>query len=214
MIPFAEHTGTAVPLDRAHVDTDAIIPARFLTSISRSGFEAHLFDGWRFLDRAAPGTPADGRPLNPDFVLNLPRHRAATILLARENFGCGSSREHAVWAIQQYGLRVVIAPSFGDIFYQNSLKSGLLPVRLPAAAMDVLFNAVQADSATAITVDLPSQTVAIGDGPCLSFEMDAERKHQLIHGLDDIGLTLAVAEKIRAFQAGHWAQFPWLAARL
>ena len=209
MKPFRTVTGTAAPLDRANVDTDAIIPKQYLKSIRRTGFGPFLFDDWRYLD---PGDlsvdPATRRP-NPDFVLNLPAHRGASILLARENFGCGSSREHAVWALADAGFRCVIASSFADIFFSNCHKNGFLPVVLPAATVDALFESVAANPALSITVDLPAQAVRWSKAEA-AFEIDALRKHKLIEGLDEIGLTLQHADEIRAYEAKRKASAPWL----
>jgi 3-isopropylmalate/(R)-2-methylmalate dehydratase small subunit len=209
--PFDAVTGTAAPLDRANVDTDAIIPKQYLKSIRRTGFGPFLFDDWRYLD---PGDlsvdPARRRP-NPAFVLNQPQHRGAAILLARENFGCGSSREHAVWALADAGFRCVIAPSFADIFYSNCCKNGFLPVVLPAAAMHALFAAVAADPALLLTVDLPAQQVGWGRAH-VPFEIDALRKQKLVEGLDEIGLTLQHTQEIRSFEAKHKRDAPWLFA--
>lgn len=210
MKPFTRHMGIVAPLDRANVDTDAIIPARFLTSISRTGYDAFLFDGWRFRDRGQPGMARAQRTANPDFVLNRPEHQGASILLARDNFGCGSSREHAVWALQQFGFRAVIAPSFGDIFRQNSLKNGLLVIDLPASDVEALFAAVQARPRAEMQIDLEAQSLDLAGGPGFAFAIEPERKRRLVLGLDDVTLTLADSAAIRAFQAAHWAQFPWL----
>jgi 3-isopropylmalate/(R)-2-methylmalate dehydratase small subunit len=214
MKPFTSVTSTVAPLDRANVDTDAIIPKQYLKSIRRTGFGPFLFDDWRYLD---PGDlsvdPATRRP-NPDFVLNRPQHRGAGILLARENFGCGSSREHAVWALADAGFRCVIAPSFADIFFSNCDKNGLLAVVLPVPLVDRLFAAVAADPAVRVTVDLPSQRVRWGgqDGEaCLAaFEIEADRKRKLLEGLDEIGLTLQHAGAIRDYEARRRAEAPWL----
>ena len=209
MKPFTRETGTVAPLDRANVDTDAIIPKQYLKSIRRTGFGPFLFDDWRYLD---PGDlsvdPARRRP-NPDFVLNRPAHRGASILLTRENFGCGSSREHAVWALADAGLRCVIAPSFADIFFSNCNKNGLLAVVLPVPVIDALFAAVAADPAMAVTVDLPSQRVRWG-GHEAAFDIEADRKHTLLEGLDEIGLTLQHADAIRAYEARRRGEAPWL----
>ena len=209
MKPFTVVTGTAAPLDRANVDTDAIIPKQYLKSIRRTGFGPFLFDDWRYRD---PGDlsidPATRRP-NPDFVLNRPQHRGASILLARENFGCGSSREHAVWALADHGFRCVIAPSFADIFFSNCFKNGFLPLVLPADAVSRLFAAVAADPALAVTVDLPAQRVRWGRDE-IAFEIDAARKRTLVEGLDEIGLTLQHADRIRAYEARRRAEAPWL----
>ena len=198
-----KHTGLVVPLDAANVDTDAIIPKQFLQKVTRTGFGAHLFNDWRFLDEK-------GQQPNPDFVLNFPQYQGASILLARENFGCGSSREHAPWALDEYGFRAVIAPSFADIFYNNSFKNGLLPIVLPEAVVDALFAATFAQAGYALTIDLQRQLVIDGEGGEHAFEVDAFRKHCLLHGLDDIGLTLADRDAITAFEARHKAAQPWL----
>lgn len=212
MQKFEKFTGLVAPLDRANVDTDAIIPKQFLKSIKRSGFGPNLFDEWRYLDHGEPGQDCSRRPLNPDFVLNQPRYRGAQILLARENFGCGSSREHAPWALEDYGFRVIIAPSFADIFFNNCFKNGLLPIRLPEDQVDALFKAVAGHSGYALTVDLAQQTITAPDGMVLGFEVDEFRKHCLLNGLDDIGLTLQHQDEIRAFEAQHRAARPWLYA--
>ncbi|HBK47061.1 MAG TPA: 3-isopropylmalate dehydratase small subunit [Xanthomonadaceae bacterium] len=210
MKAFTTHTGLVCPLDRANVDTDQIIPKQFLKSIKRSGFGPNLFDEWRYLDVGQPGQDSSARPVNPEFVLNFPRYQGASVLLARENFGCGSSREHAPWALDEYGFRAVIAPSFADIFFNNSFKNGLLPIVLDAADVDVLFAQCEATEGYRLTVDLAAQTVTRPDGVRHGFEIDAFRKHCLLHGLDDIGLTLQDAEAIRAFEAGHRRSQPWL----
>ncbi len=211
MDKFIVHKGIAVPLDRANVDTDAIIPKQFLKSIHRTGFGPNLFDEWRYLDHGEPGIDNSKRPLNPDFVLNQPRYQGASILLARKNFGCGSSREHAPWALQQFGFRAVIAPSFADIFYNNCFKNGLLPIVLPEAAIDVLFNEVSAFVGYQLQIDLEQQVVSTSNGDRhYEFSLDAFRKHCLINGLDDIALTLRSADKIREFEARHLASQPWL----
>ena len=210
MEPFRILTGLVVPLDRANVDTDVIIPKQFLKSIKRSGYGPNLFDPWRYRDIGQPGMDNAKRPLNPDFVLNQARYQGAEILLARKNFGCGSSREHAPWALQQYGFKCVIAPSFGDIFYNNSFKNGFLPVALSESEVDSLFY----DSALPgfrLVVDLARQTVATTDGAkSYRFEVDATRRNSLLNGLDEIGSTLQHADAIRAFEARRQAQFPWL----
>ena len=213
MKAFTTHTGLACPLDRANVDTDQIIPKQFLKSIKRSGFGPNLFDEWRYLDEGQPGQDcATTRPLNPEFVLNLPRYAGASVLLAREKFGCGSSREHAPWALDEYGFRTIIAPSFADIFYNNSFKNGLLPIVLAADVVDALFAQCEASEGYALTVDLDAQTVTRPDGVQYRFEVDAFRKHCLLHGLDDIGLTLQEGDAIGAFEARHRAAQPWLFA--
>ena len=209
MKPFTTMTGTVAPLDRANVDTDAIIPKQYLKSIRRTGFGPFLFDDWRYL---TPGDlsvdPATRKP-NPDFVLNQPRHRGASILLARENFGCGSSREHAVWALADAGFRCVIAPSFADIFSSNCNKNGFLPVVLPAATIDALFAAVASDPALTVTVDLPAQRLRWA-GRDAQFDIDPLRKQHLVEGLDEIGLTLQHADEIRAYEMRRRAETPWL----
>jgi len=212
MKKFTTHTGLVCPLDRANVDTDQIIPKQFLKSIKRTGFGPNLFDEWRYLDVGEPGQDHSKRPLNPDFVLNLPRYQGASILLARENFGCGSSREHAPWALDEYGFRAIIAPSFADIFYNNSFKNGLLPIVLKETEVDTLFKQCQAAEGYQLTVDLAEQTVTAPDGAHYLFEVDAFRKHCLLGGLDDIGLTLQDADAIRTFETRHRAGQPWLFA--
>lgn len=211
---FAVHTGVVMPLDRANVDTDAIIPKQFLKSIQRSGFGPNLFDEMRYLDHGEPGQDCAGRPLNPDFVLNQPRYRTATVLLARRNFGCGSSREHAVWALDDYGFRTVIAPSFGDIFFNNSFKNGLLPIRLDEKVVDDLFQRVAATEGYQLTVDLPAQQVSTPQGDRYDFEIDPFRKNCLLQGLDDIALTLQHADEIRAYEQRRRGEAPWLFADL
>ncbi|NNM81933.1 MAG: 3-isopropylmalate dehydratase small subunit [Burkholderiales bacterium] len=210
MKAFDRIDGLVVPLDRPNVDTDAIIPKQFLKSIRRSGFGPNLFDEWRYLDHGEPGMDNSLRPVNPDFVLNRPRYHGAQILLARENFGCGSSREHAPWALEDYGFRAIIAPSFADIFFNNCFKNGLLPIVLDAGIVDRLFAGTEANEGYRLTVDLPSQTIRTPQGEEFSFEVDPFRKHCLIEGLDDIGLTLIHAEEIRAFEEKRKAEQPWL----
>ncbi|MFT4248450.1 MAG: 3-isopropylmalate dehydratase small subunit [Pseudomonas sp.] len=210
MKAFTQHTGLVCPLDRANVDTDQIIPKQFLKSIKRSGFGPNLFDEWRYLDVGQPGQDNSVRPLNPEFVLNFPRYKGASVLLARENFGCGSSREHAPWALDEYGFRAVIAPSFADIFFNNSFKNGLLPIVLAEEEVDALFAQAEATEGYTLTVDLATQAVTRPDGVRYGFEVDAFRKHCLLNGLDDIGLTLQEADAIRAFEAGHRQRQPWL----
>jgi 3-isopropylmalate/(R)-2-methylmalate dehydratase small subunit len=201
-------------MDRENVDTDAIIPKQFLKSIKKSGFGVNLFDEWRYLDAGFPGQdPASRRP-NPDFVLNQPRYRGASVLLARKNFGCGSSREHAPWALDQYGFRVVIAPSFADIFFNNCFKNGLLPIVLPESQVARLFDEVAAFVGYQLTIDLERQVVIQADGTELPFEVQAFRKYCLLNGFDDIGLTLRHADKIKAFEAERLLQKPWLAHSL
>ncbi|MDQ2963266.1 MAG: 3-isopropylmalate dehydratase small subunit [Pseudomonadota bacterium] len=211
MQPFRTLTGLVAPLDRANVDTDAIIPKQFLKSIARSGFGPNLFDAWRYLDRGEPGVGVGKRPLNPDFVLNEPRYQGAQILLTRRNFGCGSSREHAPWALADYGFRALIAPSYADIFFNNCYKNGLLPIVLSEAEVDRLFHDAAAFPGFRLTIDLERQTVSSVDGATvLAFEVEPFRKHCLLNGLDDIGLTLQHADEIRSFEAKHLAEQPWL----
>jgi 3-isopropylmalate/(R)-2-methylmalate dehydratase small subunit len=211
MEKFTVLDGVVAPMDKANVDTDAIIPKQFLKSIRRTGFGANLFDAWRYLDEGRPDKPNEGRPLNPDFVLNQPRYRGARILLARENFGCGSSREHAPWALLEYGFRAVVAPSFGDIFYNNCFKNGLLPVVLAKSEVDALFHEVAAFPGLRLIVDLERQVVSTSDGSrTMRFDVDAFRKDCLLNGLDEIGLTLRHADRIRAFEEKRRAEQPWL----
>ncbi len=209
MKPFTVHTGLAAPIDRANVDTDMIIPKQFLKSIRRSGFGPNLFDELRYLDVGEPDSDNSGRPLNPDFVLNQPRYAGATVLLARKNFGCGSSREHAPWALEDFGFRTVIAPSFADIFYNNCFKNGLLPVVLSEPEVDQLFGAIAASEGLQITVDLAAQSVAAGE-LLFHFEIDDFRKHCLLEGLDEIGLSLQSSDAIKAYEAKRAAQHPWV----
>jgi 3-isopropylmalate/(R)-2-methylmalate dehydratase small subunit len=211
--PFTIHQGVVAPLDRANVDTDAIIPKQFLKSIKRSGFGPNLFDEWRYLDKGEPGQDPSTRRPNPDFVLNQPRYAKASVLLVRENFGCGSSREHAPWALDQYGFRALIAPSYADIFNNNCYKNGLLPIVLPASQVDKLFDEVAAFPGYALTIDLPRQLVVKPDGSELAFDVEPFRKQCLVNGWDDIGLTLRHADKIRAFEAQRLAAKPWLEGR-
>jgi 3-isopropylmalate/(R)-2-methylmalate dehydratase small subunit len=213
MQAFTVHQGLVAPLDRENVDTDAIIPKQFLKSIARSGFGPNLFDEWRYLDKGGPGQDPAARKPNPDFVLNQPRYRGASVLLARKNFGCGSSREHAPWALEQYGFRALIAPSYADIFFNNCFKNGLLPVVLPESQVAQLFDEVAAFPGYALTVDLPRQLVLKPDGGELPFDVAPFRKYCLLNGFDDIGLTLRHADKIRAFEAGRLARMPWLDQR-
>ncbi|HET6599383.1 MAG TPA: 3-isopropylmalate dehydratase small subunit [Burkholderiaceae bacterium] len=214
MQPFRIHQGLVAPLDRENVDTDAIIPKQFLKSIKKSGFGPNLFDAWRYLDPGEPGQdPASRRP-NPDFVLNQPRYQGASVLLARKNFGCGSSREHAPWALDQYGFRALIAPSYADIFFNNCFKNGLLPIQLPEHEVAALFDAVNAFAGYTLTVDLQRQLVIRPDGATSSFDVEPFRKQCLLGGFDDIGLTLRHADKIRAFEAERLLKQPWLARSL
>jgi 3-isopropylmalate/(R)-2-methylmalate dehydratase small subunit len=212
MQKFTVLNGLVAPLDRANVDTDAIIPKQFLKSIKRSGFGPNLFDEWRYLDHGEPGMDNANRMVNPDFVLNQPRYQGAQILLARENFGCGSSREHAPWALEDYGFRVIIAPSFADIFFNNCFKNGLLPIRLSAGQVDELFKAVAANVGYKLKIDLERQTISAPDGRIYKFEVEAFRKHCLLNGLDDIGLTLQHVDEIKAYEVKLRAAQPWLFA--
>ncbi len=210
MKAFRHLDGLVVPLDRPNVDTDAIIPKQFLKSIRRSGFGPNLFDEWRYLDHGEPGMDNSKRPVNPDFVLNEKRYQGAQILLGRENFGCGSSREHAPWALEDYGIRAIIAPSFADIFYNNCFKNGLLPIVLDEKIVDRLFREAFEEEGYRLLIDLDSQTVKTPSGEKLAFEVDAFRKHCLTEGLDDIGLTLIHRDEIRAFEAARKIEQPWL----
>jgi 3-isopropylmalate/(R)-2-methylmalate dehydratase small subunit len=210
MEKFETLTGIVMPLDRPNVDTDAIIPKQFLKSIKRSGFGPNLFDDWRYLDQGEPGMDNSVRPVNPDFVLNQPRYQGAQVLVVRENFGCGSSREHAPWALLDYGFRVIIAPSFADIFYNNCFKNGILPIVLDAAQVDQLFKQVEAEEGYQLTVDLAAQTITTPAGEIISFEIDEFRKHRLLNGLDDIGLTLQHVDDIRAYEKQRQQEAPWL----
>ncbi len=211
MRAFQVETGLVAPMDRANVDTDQIIPKQFLKSIGRTGFGDHLFDAWRFLDEGDVGIKiADRRP-NPDFVLNAPRYRGAAILLARDNFACGSSREHAVWALQEYGFRAVIAPSFADIFFNNCFKNGLLPVALKEGYVDILFDLVARNEGFGLTVNLPGQRLELPGGETMAFAIDPMRKRKMLEGLDDIGLTLAQADAIREFERTYYRRRAWLA---
>jgi len=212
MKPFTVLDGLVAPLDRANVDTDAIIPKQFLKSILRSGFGPNLFDEWRYMDVGQPGMDNSRRPLNPNFVLNQPRYQGAQILLTRENFGCGSSREHAPWAIEDYGFRALVGPGFADIFFNNCFKNGLLPVVLPAAEVDRLFRQVEETPGLRLRIDLAAQTVTAPDGHVLRFDIDPFRKDCLLNGLDDIGLTLRHADQIREFEERRRAAQPWLFA--
>ena len=213
MDAFTVHKGLVAPMDRDNVDTDAIIPKQFLKSIARSGFGQNLFDAWRYLDPGEPGQDPASRKPNPDFVLNQPRYVGASVLLARSNFGCGSSREHAPWALQQYGFRTLIAPSYADIFFNNCFKNGILPIVLAEAQVARLFDEVFAFPGYQLTVDLPRQVVVKADGSELPFEVQPFRKYCLVNGFDDIGLTLRHKDKIKAFEAERLARLPWLAQR-
>ncbi|MDQ7734551.1 3-isopropylmalate dehydratase small subunit [Halomonas sp. SpR1] len=210
MKKFERFEGVVAPLDRANVDTDLIIPKQFLKSIKRTGFGVNLFDELRYLDEGQPGQDCSQRPLNPDFVLNQPRFKGAEVLLARRNFGCGSSREHAPWALEDFGFKVVIAPSFADIFYNNSFKNGILLITFPEDVVDRLFAEVEANEGYQLDVDLENQRVVTPSGEILEFEVDEFRKHCLLEGLDDIGLTLKDEDAIRAFEQKHKAARPWL----
>ena len=211
MQKFTVHQGLVAPMDRENVDTDAIIPKQFLKSIKKTGFGVNLFDEWRYLDHGEPGQDPASRKPNPDFVLNQPRYAGASILLARKNFGCGSSREHAPWALDQYGFRAILAPSFADIFFNNSFKNGLLPIVLPENTVAQLFDAVAAFPGYQLTIDLERQVVVKPDGDEIAFEVNAFRRYCLLNGFDDIGLTLRHKEKIQAFEAARLASKPWLA---
>ena len=214
MQAFTLHTGLVAPMNRENVDTDAIIPKQFLKSIKKSGFGPNLFDEWRYLDPGEPGQDPGSRTPNPDFVLNQPRYAGASVLIARRNFGCGSSREHAPWALDQYGFRAIIAPSYADIFFTNCFKSGLLPIVLPESVVSQLFDEVAAFPGYRLTIDLPRQVVAKPDGAEIPFDVQPFRKYCLVNGFDDIGLTLRHADKIRSFEAERIAKMPWLANRL
>jgi len=207
---FEKKAGIVAPMDRANIDTDMIIPKQFLKSIKRSGFGPNLFDELRYLDEGKPDADNSGRPLNPDFVLNQSRYQGASVLLARENFGCGSSREHAPWALEDFGFRVIIAPSYADIFFNNSFKNGLLPIVLDEAIVDGLFKEVEANEGYELTVDLENQVIVKPSGDTIAFEVDAFRKHCLLNGLDDIGLTLQDADDIQAYEAKRRQSSPWL----
>lgn len=211
MQAFRVHKGLVAPLDRENVDTDAIIPKQFLKSIKKSGFGPNLFDEWRYLDHGEPGQDPSTRKANPDFVLNQPRYKGASILLARQNFGCGSSREHAPWALDQYGFRALIAPSFADIFFNNSFKNGLLPIQQPELVVSRLFDEVNAFVGYELTIDLERQVIVKPDGEELKFDVEPFRKFCLLNGFDDIGLTLRHADKIKAFEAERLLKQPWLA---
>ena len=214
MDKFTVHQGLVAPMDRENVDTDAIIPKQFLKSIRKTGFGPNLFDEWRYLDHGEPGMDAATRKPNPDFVLNQPRYTGASILLARKNFGCGSSREHAPWALDQYGFRAIIAPSFADIFFNNCFKNGLLPIVLPESTVAKLFDEVAAFPGYQLTVDLDRQVIVKPDGTEIAFDVQPFRKYCLLNGFDDIGLTLRQTDKIKAFEAERLANKPWLAHTL
>jgi 3-isopropylmalate/(R)-2-methylmalate dehydratase small subunit len=210
MQAFTQLNGLVVPLDRANVDTDAIIPKQFLKSIKRSGFGPNAFDEWRYLDHGEPGMDNSKRKVNPDFVLNQARYQGGSVLLARENFGCGSSREHAPWALEDYGFRVIIAPSFADIFFNNCFKNGMLPIVLSADDVDALFKETEAAEGYKLNIDLSAQTISTPSGNSYQFDVDAFRKHSLLNGLDDIGLTMQHQEAIKAFEKKHQVAQPWL----
>ena len=210
MQKFTVHSGLVAPMDRENVDTDAIIPKQFLKSIRKTGFGPHLFDAWRYLDIGEPGMDPLSRKPNPDFVLNQPRYQGASVLLARKNFGCGSSREHAPWALDQYGFRAIIAPSYADIFFNNSFKNGLLPIVLPEAQVAILFDEALAFPGYKLTIDLERQVIVKAQGEEISFDVEVFRKYCLINGLDDIGLTLRHSDKIKAFEAERLTSKPWL----
>lgn len=210
MKAFVKQSGIVAPMDRANIDTDMIIPKQFLKSIKRSGFGPNLFDELRYLDEGQPDADNSGRPLNPDFVLNQSRYKGASVLIARENFGCGSSREHAPWALEDFGFQIIISSSYADIFFNNSFKNGLLPIILEEAIVDELFNEVAATEGYELTVDLENQQIIKPNGDAIPFEVDAFRKHCLLNGLDDIGLTLQDADDITAYEVTRKASSPWL----
>jgi len=209
MQAFTVHQGLVAPMDRENVDTDAIIPKQFLKSIKRSGFGVNLFDEHRYMDKGEPGRDNSGRPLNPDFVMNKPRYKGASVLLARENFGCGSSREHAPWALDDYGFRVIIAPSYADIFFNNCFKNGILPIVIDRKIVDEIFGEVEANTGYSLLVDLEKQVIVKPDGNSIPFAVDSFRKYCLLHGLDDIGLTLQDAGDIKAFESRWKTAAPW-----
>jgi 3-isopropylmalate/(R)-2-methylmalate dehydratase small subunit len=210
MKPFITYTGIVAPLDRANVDTDAIIPKQFLKSIKKTGFGPHLFDEWRYLDHGEPGMDMTQRQKNPEFILNHPQYEKATILVTRENFGCGSSREHAPWAIEDYGFRAILAPSFADIFFSNCFKNGILPIVLPTETIDDLFKAIKKQEGYALTIDLENQSVILPSNNKINFQVDAFRKHCLVNGLDDIALTMQHSETIKAFEKNYYQKNSWL----
>ncbi len=214
MQAFTVHQGIVIPLDRENVDTDAIIPKQFLKSIARTGFGQNLFDEWRYLDQGEPGQDCSVRPINPDFVLNQPRYKKGSILLARKNFGCGSSREHAPWALSQYGIRALIAPSYADIFMNNCFKNGILPIVLKDSEVDRLFNETFAFNGFQLTIDLDKQLVIVGDGTSYEFDVTPFRKYCLINGFDDIGLTLLHSDKIKSYESERILKMPWLDTKL
>ena len=210
MEPFTKLDGLVVPIDRSNVDTDAIIPKQFLKSIKRSGFGPNLFDEWRYEDLGEPDQPCDGRPLKKDFVLNMPRYQGGRILLARENFGCGSSREHAVWSMHDYGFRCVIAPSYADIFFSNCGKNGILAITIDSNTVSDLFKEVKANEGYSLKIDLESQSISKPDGGVINFECDNVLKHRLLNGLDDIAMTLNHSDEIKAYEQKQAQQTPWL----
>jgi len=210
MEKFTNLKAIVAPMDRPNVDTDAIIPKQFLKSIKRSGFGPNLFDEWRYLDHGEPGVDNSGRPLNEEFVLNQKRYNGAQILIARENFGCGSSREHAPWALLDYGFKVIIAPSFADIFYSNSFKNGILLIKLDSNVVDQIFNDIAENEGYELNIDLENQTMTKADGSVIKFNVDEFRKHRLLKGLDDIGLTMQHVEDIKAYEQRRSAEAPWL----
>lgn len=210
MKKFIKETGVAAPMDRANVDTDQIIPKQYLKSIKRTGFGKYLFDEWRYLDAGLPDEPCDHRRLNPDFVLNQPRYKGASILVARQNFGCGSSREHAPWALEDYGFRCIIAPSFADIFYNNCFKNGILPIKIDEVVVEKLLQAIEKNEGYQLAVDLAAQTITPPGGVVITFEIDQFRKQRLLMGLDDIGETLQEAQTIQAYEQKRRQAAPWL----
>lgn len=210
MEAFTQHKGLVVPLDRANVDTDAIIPKQFLKSIKRSGFGPNLFDEWRYMDHGEPGMDNSKRPVNEEFVLNFPRYEGASVLLARENFGCGSSREHAPWALEDYGFKAVLAPSFADIFFNNCFKNGILPIVLSNETMDVLFDEAEANEGYQLAIDLDAQTITRPNGEVIEFDVEPDRKHCLYNGLDDIGITLQQESSITEYEEARKQRAPWL----
>lgn len=210
MEKYQKYTGIVAPLDRANIDTDQIIPKQFLKSIKRTGFGPNLFDEWRYLDEGLPEQDCSQRPLNPEFVLNQERYKGVSVMVARKNFGCGSSREHAPWALEDFGFKAIIAPSFADIFFNNSFKNGLLPIVLSEEKVDSLFESVQADSGYSLEIDLENQVINCPDGESIAFDVDPFRKHCLLQGLDDIGITLEDADAIKAFESTYEKEAPWV----
>ncbi|OUS32380.1 3-isopropylmalate dehydratase small subunit [Gammaproteobacteria bacterium 45_16_T64] len=210
MEKYQKYTGIVAPLDRANIDTDQIIPKQFLKSIKRTGFGPNLFDEWRYLDEGLPEQDCSQRPLNPEFVLNQERYKGVSVMVARKNFGCGSSREHAPWALEDFGFKAIIAPSFADIFFNNSFKNGLLPIVLSEEKVDSLFESVHADSGYSLEIDLENQVINCPDGESIAFDVDPFRKHCLLQGLDDIGITLEDADAIKAFESTYEKEAPWV----